>query len=154
MLGRLRMSVDQAIKHYRDLCKTAFGSPKWFGGLRSTVFGTPVYDAQILERCIKGIAAQSDAAHYDEDALMNEPLVENSDGVYCHTFVVAVRQTQAAAPPELFKSYAPEETYKIWESARATTATVGFFAPVGIQEGAAPPITYLVRSSSYFSSVS
>ena len=146
MLGRLRMTIDEAIEHYRALCKSVFGSPKWFGGLRNKLFGTPIYKSSKLEKRIKRIAKRSNATYYNGEALLYEPKTEKLDGVYCHTFVVAIRKSQAAAPPELFTSYSPEDSYKIWESARATTATAEFFDPVEVRVGTGPPVAYLVRS--------
>lgn len=61
MLGRLRMSVDEAIENYHSLYSGAFDSPKFFGELRNRLFGTPIYDASILEDGIKRIVTGSDA---------------------------------------------------------------------------------------------
>jgi Patatin-like phospholipase len=147
MLGRLRMRVDDAIEHYRVLCKAVFGSPKLFRGLRSAI-GVPIYSASTLEKCIKSITAKSDAAGHNEDAPLNDPLTRSQDGGHCHTFVVAISQAQADAPAQLFRSYSSEITSSvdactIWESARATTAMSKFFRPVKV---GMPPITYLVRT--------
>ena len=85
MLARLRMSIDEAIGHYRDFSKTVFGSPIWFSRLRSNVFGTSVYDSSVLERYMKEMAAKSDATKYNGEALLPEPFAERLDGALCHT---------------------------------------------------------------------
>lgn len=51
MLGRLRMSVDEAIHEYGDLSSRIFGSKKWF-------FSEGKFKASLLEETLKDVIAK------------------------------------------------------------------------------------------------
>ncbi|KAF8588359.1 FabD/lysophospholipase-like protein [Ramaria rubella] len=134
MLGRLRMSVDDAIKHYRRICKEVFGNPRYFGKARGWL-GSPMYDVTILERSVKELVAEYDLDQ-NSDALLEDSRIEDVAEHYCYTFTVAITQAQANAPPFLFRSYPtkiqPADTCTIWEAVRATNATSLFFPPATV----------------------
>jgi len=132
MLGRLRMSVDEAIHCYLDFSRQVFEG-------KST--GSAMYNASDLEKWVKEIVGG------DGSASLEDPLA--SEGQCCHTFVVAVTRAYADAPPKLFRSYPtkarPADSCKIWEAARATTAASPFFHPIKI---GVPPQTFIDGSLS------
>ena len=129
MLGRLRMSVDEAIQCYKELSKEVFGKTRSCPGL-GMLIGRAVYDPSILKRGVKAIVAS-----YGKDngnvLLTDVRLTEH----VCHTFVSACRKS-ANSSPQYFRSYAlnkgKADTCKIWEAARATTAISTFFDSIKI----------------------
>jgi hypothetical protein len=131
MLGRLEMvfiriltrvnadiaqSVEEAIAMYESMAKDVF----------SSISRKAAFDHVQLETHFKRIIAQS-PLKLPADA----PLaVEN---VGCKTFVISVK-TRASGIPVLMRSYQTKTAHasgaKIWEAARATSATPTFFEPV------------------------
>ncbi|KAJ7463766.1 hypothetical protein FB451DRAFT_1265648 [Mycena latifolia] len=111
MLGRMRMSVTDAIAAYEQL------EPQ---------FKTPLhkeFKATKFEECLQGIFGE-------------EKMKDNSPNT-CKTFVCAMNLMNLnGVIPDLFRSYdSPEEPAidcLIWEAARATSATPKFFKPMEI----------------------
>lgn len=143
MLGRLRMTVEDAINCYLRFSEGIFGNKRYFPWLRRLA-GLAMYDASILEKHIKDIIADHGG---DLNALLEEPVTGSTE--YCRTFVVAISQSNAGNPPVLFRSYPPPHGVealvgkcKIWEAARATTAASTFFSPMTM---GSPPQTFIVR---------
>jgi patatin-like phospholipase/acyl hydrolase len=139
MLGRLRMTVQEAITYYRDFSEKVFKDtlsyPRW-----RLLRGKAMYDASILEERIKDICSK----HTDsKKAPLRDPR-DKQDG-FCRVFVVAATRAHADAAPKLFRSYSTKQQMAdrcaIWEAARATTAAPTFFDPMAIGD---PPITYVV----------
>ncbi|KAG5651485.1 hypothetical protein H0H81_008485 [Sphagnurus paluster] len=125
MLGRLGMSVDEAIGAYVEFAKTVFSDRKWF-------FKNETFKATVLERVIKKIIRDKEE---DPEARMKT----DKPTTNCKTFVCAMSAVNLAAP-RIFRSYDVKEnqTYncKIWEAARATSAASSFFKSIDIgQEG-------------------
>ena len=137
MLGRLRMSVDEAIKCYKDLSKDVFGKTRSFPGL-GMLIGRSMYDASILEKGVKEIVARYEQDN--SDALLMD--VRAREHV-CHTFVSTCRKS-ANGVPQFFRSYSlnkgEDDTCKIWEAARATTAISPIFDSIKVG-----PETFIVR---------
>ena len=134
MLGRLGMSVDEAIKCYEDLSKEVFSRKLSFPGLRMLI-GRPMYDASILEEHVKKIVA--DYTHGNRDAPLEHPPNEDGrTGHFCHTFVVATYGDLLDRSPRCLRSYptsmAKADACMIWQAARATTALRTFFPPIKI----------------------
>ncbi|KAJ7106950.1 FabD/lysophospholipase-like protein, partial [Mycena epipterygia] len=113
MLGRLRMSVKDAISAYRTLHpETKMGSTEKF---KTTSF----------EEALKKIFKQEVMNDVKPDA--------------CKIFVCAMNQRNMNARiPHLFRSYntpdEPASTCMVWEAARATSATPELLKPMGIGE--------------------
>ncbi|KAJ7448723.1 FabD lysophospholipase-like protein [Mycena latifolia] len=118
MLGRLRMSVSASISAYEKLRpKSKRGSAEKF-------------KASQLEATLRQIFREEKMRDVSPHA--------------CKTFVCAMHESNLnAGIPELFRSYnTPEEPAfdcKIWEAARATSATPGIFKPMEIGQGGVRP---------------
>ena len=157
MLGRLRMSIEEAIHGYLDFSRTVFGKKSTDMSLLSWAFSSQgrnekntsrsaIYDASVLEEWVKKIAADHGG---DPLAPLEDPL--NGTSRCCRTFVVAVTRSYADAPPRLFRSYSTNtkraDTCGIWEVARATTAAIPFFDPMVM---GVPPVTFIVCLDPFF----
>jgi hypothetical protein len=77
MLGRLRMSVDNAIDRYDSLAKRVFSEGK-------KIIGDGKFKASVLEDVVKKIV---EAETGDADTRMMET---SSDGQVCRTYVAAL----------------------------------------------------------------
>ncbi|KAJ6572793.1 hypothetical protein DFH09DRAFT_1362342 [Mycena vulgaris] len=115
MLGRLRMSVADAIKAYETL------TPQY-----KIIGFTREFDASKFEKSLK-------------DIIKTEIMIDLAHDA-CKTFVCAMNgRNMTAGIPELFRSYdTPEEPANdcmIWEAARATSAIPGLFKPMEIRQG-------------------
>ncbi|KAJ7438751.1 hypothetical protein FB451DRAFT_1378124 [Mycena latifolia] len=118
MLGRLRMSISASILAYEKL------RPKPKSG------STEQFKASQLEAVLRQIFREEKMRDVSPHA--------------CKTFVCAMHESNLnAGIPELFRSYdTPEEPAfdcRIWEAARATSATPGLFKPMEIGWGAVRP---------------
>lgn len=76
MLGRLRMSVDDALHKYAELSKEVFSDEKFRGD--------GAFKASKLESAIKKVISAQPAAMNDPDARMRD---DASSGVSCRTYV-------------------------------------------------------------------
>jgi len=71
MLGRLRMDVDAAIKHYNTLAKHVFSHPKrWQGNEK--------FKATKLEEAMKAMVR-------DITGDSESPLLEENEAIHCQT---------------------------------------------------------------------
>jgi len=129
MLGRLRMSVKEAIDCYDNLAGKVFSEFKWAGDGK--------YKATLLEEVIKAIVNErtgdSEAQVLDDGAL----------GGICNTFVCAMNaHDMNACRPVLFRTYVspkgPSIPCTVWQAARATSAAPTFFKRVYIGPAARP----------------
>ncbi|KAL1989597.1 hypothetical protein VTN49DRAFT_6794 [Thermomyces lanuginosus] len=106
MLGRLRMTIDECIKEYRDFARQAFTQKPMQTAVSENSF-VPTFSADRLrDATIKKILACTKTA------------------------VLAITKDNVDAPPTLFTTYESSTAFEsctIWEVARATSATVGFF---------------------------
>ncbi|KAG5716586.1 Calcium-independent phospholipase A2-gamma [Termitomyces sp. T112] len=126
LLGRLCMSVDEAINVYNEFAGKVFSERKycWQDG---------TFKASTLEAAVKKIVARFDKS--GDDNMMSEMSKRSA----CKTFVCAM-SAQNMAHPRLFRSYEvrsnAEYNAKIWEVARATSAAPRFFKCIKV--GAEP----------------
>ncbi|KDR66087.1 hypothetical protein GALMADRAFT_81213, partial [Galerina marginata CBS 339.88] len=122
MLGRLRMDVDTAIKHYDSLTKEVFSDRKRWGDGK--------FKATTLEKAIKAVVQSVTG---DPESL----LLEGNQAGVCRTFVCAMNaHNMNANIPVLFRTYESHKTHsncKIWEAARATSAAPTFFKRIEIR---------------------
>ncbi|KFY46366.1 hypothetical protein V495_02529 [Pseudogymnoascus sp. VKM F-4514 (FW-929)] len=152
LLGRLRLSVSEAINTYRALAKQVF-SEKNSTGKDGT------FKASNLERAIKEtIELKLGEGHADDKMIMTDNMSEN-----CKTFVCAVTAMHINGQPTLFRTWLakknPEYNCTIWEAARATSAAPTFFERIyigdeGMEEefidgglGCNNPVRYLVKEA-------
>ncbi|KAJ7797096.1 FabD lysophospholipase-like protein [Mycena leptocephala] len=129
MLGRLRMSVKDAVKAYGELSKEVFSDVKSQGS-------DGRFKASKLEKAIKGIVGPHSASQDPEEGM--EDTRENP----CKTFVCAMNAANMSLPV-LFRTYNttnnPAMDCTIWQAGRATSAAPTFFkqiriGPPGIEE--------------------
>ncbi|OBT71251.1 hypothetical protein VF21_09480 [Pseudogymnoascus sp. 05NY08] len=150
LLGRLRLSVPEAIDTYRALAKQVFSEKKAPGK-----DGT--FKASNLEKAIRDtIESKLGKGHADDKMFM-------TDTMSCKTFVCAVPAMHVNNQPRLFRTWSADENpgynCTIWEAARATSAAPTFFkriyiGDVGIEEefidagmGCNNPVRYLVEEA-------
>jgi hypothetical protein len=131
LLGRLKLSVEEAIEEYRTISEKVFSKPKW--KLR---FSEGIYPATILENTMKDVVRR----HTGTEQLADElTLLESSDTAVCKVFVCA-RNSRAMDRRRLFRSYIAHEAgdYEnatIWQAGRATSAAPTFFKRLKIGQG-------------------
>ncbi|EAQ84177.1 hypothetical protein CHGG_10581 [Chaetomium globosum CBS 148.51] len=125
LLGRLRLTVPEAIAHYTSLAETIFTArkPFWKDGR---------FKASALEDSIKRVVEQTlGNANEKMDA-------GNGLRTRCKTFVCAVDTKCVNKVPTLFRSWAPKKDAShncaIWQAARATTAAPPLFKQIVIGE--------------------
>ncbi|EUC54879.1 patatin-like phospholipase [Rhizoctonia solani AG-3 Rhs1AP] len=122
MLGKLRMSVDEAIGAYRDLSQSIFGETKW-------IWKEGRYSAQVLEQAIALIVGKrAQTLGWAEAA--------NLDITNCKVFVCALNANSIDAPSNIrtYKAMGNElDDLAVWEAARATSAAPYFFKPMVVK---------------------
>ncbi|KAJ7464155.1 FabD/lysophospholipase-like protein [Mycena latifolia] len=126
MLGRLRMSVEEAIQAYDTLAQAVFSETKRFGQ-------DGKFKASLLEGAIQKIVKEKSASQ-DPYETMKDPL--DRDAI-CRTFVCAQSaHAMRGKIPVLFRTYdsphEPAAACTIWEAARATSAAPTFFKRIEI----------------------
>ncbi|CAD6580977.1 MAG: hypothetical protein ASARMPRED_000388 [Alectoria sarmentosa] len=138
MLGRLRMSVDEAIQEYKELSANVFEKPT----SRLKRFLTK-YDSTARREKLKG---QFDALKSTRPSPQEEGNQFKSDRDRCRTIVCSIKSSENNnfQTPFLFRSYdrkmscsTPFErnpgdlnTFAIWEVARATSAAPSYFKSI------------------------
>ncbi|KAG0149205.1 hypothetical protein CROQUDRAFT_105321 [Cronartium quercuum f. sp. fusiforme G11] len=128
LLGRLHLSISDAIAAYLSIARNVFGQGK---GALAILLGKTRYSASKLEVAMQAVV---EAAATDGRAGLAEP-----DGA-CRTFVMAMRTSEAAANDGNSARYRTLRTYptrqvladrcSIFQAARATSASPLFFKPV------------------------
>ncbi len=151
MLGRLKMSVDEAMEEYQEMSKNVFEKPS--SRLKRFLNN---YDRgagrQKLRDKIEDLASR-----HPERALSNEPQPFKSDPQRCRTIVCSIKRTQDSAfqEPFLFRSYessreireqtqnsvtylernpSNSQSFKIWEVAKVSSAAPSFFKSVDLED--------------------
>ncbi|KAH0556296.1 hypothetical protein GP486_005779 [Trichoglossum hirsutum] len=130
MLGRLRMTVSEAIDAYLELSTKVF-EPKhrwnFFANLANLSQAKGICDTDALESSIKGVIVQQLGEGKDGELLLEE-------NRSCHIFVCAIRADMRSLIR--FRNYSVEGAAdlqpKIWEAARATSAATTFFDPITV----------------------
>ncbi|KAJ7478855.1 acyl transferase/acyl hydrolase/lysophospholipase [Mycena galericulata] len=122
MLGRLRMSVKDAVKAYGELSKEVFSDVKSQGS-------DGRFKTSKLEKAIKRIVGAHSASQDPEEGLKDTR--ENA----CKTFVCTMNAANMSLPV-LFRTYDatdhPAMDCTIWQAGRATSAAPTFFKQIEI----------------------
>ncbi|KAL1994652.1 hypothetical protein VTN49DRAFT_2122 [Thermomyces lanuginosus] len=141
MLGRLRMTVDECIKEYRDLAKRAFTPKTMWKSILSSPFGS-IFSAEHLEDAVKSTTRrfcmeEECKVRPSEDPSAAQTCPHDNilflDKTCTRTVVLAITRDNIDAPPTLFRTYDASTAFEsctVWEVARATSAAVGFFEPI------------------------
>ncbi|KAK5048282.1 hypothetical protein LTR84_005952 [Exophiala bonariae] len=130
MLGRLRMSVSEAIAEYLELSKIVF-APKHrynvFARLRNTATARGRCDSKVLEEQVQKVVGKYLGEGKEQSLLLEED-------PSCRSFVCALNASKRSLVR--FRNYELEGYSdlqpKIWQAARATSAAPTFFDPVKI----------------------
>ncbi|KAJ4198403.1 hypothetical protein NW755_001090 [Fusarium falciforme] len=139
MLGRLDMSVRDAITAYRMVAQEAF-RPKHRISIPAPPSG--MFSATSLEGAIKTVIG----TYCQDPACVSERAVNQSSAAPCShqeklfrddtcrkTAVLAITKDNVDAPATLFKTYDKSTSFKnckIWEVVRATSAATTFFKSI------------------------
>ncbi|KAK0470078.1 acyl transferase/acyl hydrolase/lysophospholipase [Desarmillaria tabescens] len=128
MLGRLKMSTAEALQCYKKLFSIVFNAEN-----RKAFYSNDKFKATALEKEMKRVIVQ---AGYSEDQKLLDPDAgRNSKG---NAFVCAMTEINLRSP-QRFRTYPglPNQgpDCKIWEAARATTATPTLFKAIKIGPG-------------------
>ncbi|KAJ7886233.1 acyl transferase/acyl hydrolase/lysophospholipase, partial [Mycena olivaceomarginata] len=122
MLGRLRMSVEDAVKAYGQLAKEVFSDVKPLGS-------DGRFKASKLEKAIKEIVRAKSALQDPEERL------EDTRNNACKTFVCTTTAVNMSLPV-LLRTYNtpdhPAMDCTIWQAGQATSAAATFFKQVKI----------------------
>jgi predicted acylesterase/phospholipase RssA len=162
MLGSLRMSVPECIEAYLDYSKTMFDPKrsKWNSFIRPR--------SQFDETTLMDIIRRTSTSNPDLDNLMldsdspckvYEPFTDRKlcsvSTADCHINRFTVASESASGDPVIFRNYetpregpynADVKSLKLWEVARATSASPTYFKPVMLE---ARKRTYIDGSSKF-----
>jgi hypothetical protein len=132
LLGRMRLTVDEAIDEYIRLADAVFQSPSW-RRLSGLMPNHPLFDGKALEdHLYKTIAHRLG----DREALV----YDSTDPSRCRTAVLAATSANLDAPPYIFRSYHSYPQFTLVDAVRATSATTGLFPSVSLSH---PPIKFI-----------
>ncbi|KAK0643728.1 acyl transferase/acyl hydrolase/lysophospholipase [Cercophora newfieldiana] len=132
LLGRLKMSVPEAVATFRSLSQHIFPSSRgnWFAKRMALATAKTYYDASVLEAELRKILETRTG---DPEARMIE-----EDNPACRVFVCATRMHTTSSV--LLRTYTPRDpgqanhSVKIWQAARATSAAPPLFEPITIED--------------------
>lgn len=130
LLGRLRMTTQEALGAYNEFAKKIFSKTT-----KPLAHKLHTYGSSRFEKLIKTLVSQRSSG-----SLMRSPGAEDVPKGPAHgrSFVCAVNVMDQAAP-QLFRSYPSKDPKdgpdrEIWEAARATTAAPTYFPPMTIKD--------------------
>ncbi|KAF4342803.1 calcium-independent phospholipase A2-gamma [Fusarium beomiforme] len=154
MLGRLRMSVDQALDAYKDFGNAVFGKPRWFHERSILWYPRAKFSCRktreafqlIIYRCL-----QRERECFPSEA-DTEPLKYREDRTRTIAVSWAINKEGGVSKQYVWRSYdnnftpksndsncwkpsnaGPADTTAIWEVARATTAAPRYFESIKIR---------------------
>ncbi|KAH7126726.1 hypothetical protein B0J11DRAFT_284076 [Dendryphion nanum] len=127
MLGRLRMTVDEAIDAYLSLADCVFQKKAHRVTVKGKIQGR--FDSDELARAVKEVVKRQGL---DEDALLKD----EADSA-CKVFMCATsKETSGTVCLTSYKSARGSSdllnSVKIWEACRATSAASSFFDPIAV----------------------
>jgi len=127
MLGRLKMTTEEALEKYNDFASHTFSTKnqKRFGH-------DGMFKASIFEQTVKKMVRETVVGHDEDDCMLDDIATAG----FCKVFVCAVPRKNVQYPRR-FRTYRVQKNEsancKIWEAARATTAEPEFFKGIKIQ---------------------
>ncbi|KAL1894963.1 hypothetical protein Cpir12675_003457 [Ceratocystis pirilliformis] len=139
MLGRLEMPIDQCIRAYKKFAETAFTEKRRMGISRSP---SGAFSAKSLEKAIKQVIRENcilcASMEQRKISMSTADTCSHEDMPFSNpsctkTAVLAITKDNVETLPTLFKTYdAPVNLSecKVWEVARATSASTTFFKPI------------------------
>ncbi|KAH7126725.1 hypothetical protein B0J11DRAFT_460046 [Dendryphion nanum] len=127
MLGRLRMTVDEAIDAYLSLADRVFQKKAHRVTVKGKIQGR--FDSDELARAVKEVVKRQGL---DENALLKDEAANA-----CRVFVCATsKETSGTVCLTSYKSARGNSdllnSVKIWEACRATSAASSFFDPIAV----------------------
>ncbi|KAG5762947.1 hypothetical protein H9Q72_008959 [Fusarium xylarioides] len=135
MLGRLRMSVDQAIDNFKDFSFAVLGQPQTLLDMANNRHFSPVKTRNAFQNII--MSSNNFAHQYvseREDTAQNEAFRENGGR---RTRTMTVSYNGSTNREHIWRSYdglhskaSESRSATIWEVALATSATPSFFSPM------------------------
>ncbi|KAF3062292.1 Calcium-independent phospholipase A2-gamma [Daldinia childiae] len=132
MLGRLEMSIEEAINQYEVVGQKVFGQRPFFGKFANAIAGAPFYDIHILQECVKDVLKEKNIAP-DEDFIVKDGIPS------CRVKVcVTSKITSNVDALRSYRSVHPtivNYDCTIWEAASATSAAPVFFKYVKFRTG-------------------
>ena len=140
LLGRLKLTVDEAMERYIMLSQSVFSVDRAHLALwKRSKSGEPKFDEKILEQKMKETV--SGCYGETEDSRLYDPLqVEGRASRQCHVAVVAgIANDTKDRVPRLLRTYERNDQCSIWQAARATSASPYYFNAIEI---GSPSITY------------
>lgn len=135
MIGRLRMSVKDAIEEYVKLSRYIFDptTPIVKQRLLENEDYPSIYDATQFETALCSIIEK-----FSNEG-PNAPLCTTNTGSAGRTMVLAARVAYADSPPRIFRSYSTTDNradeVPLWQIARVTSATPEMFSPATVGNG-------------------
>ena len=122
MLGRLKMSTEDALKVYNSVAESIFSKKN-----RKSLYKGEAFKATTLENKIKDIVSEKS---------LGERMLDDEGGQHVAKAFVCAIPAVNMAHPRLFRTYHVRENASfdcmIWEAARATTAAPTFFKSIAI----------------------
>jgi patatin-like phospholipase/acyl hydrolase len=111
MLGRLRMSADDAIEEYEHLANQVLRKPRLFSMRGPFPWFRPKYSAARLEEAIKGVIKRRQQPDPDGRNILEDSTFLSSDD-RCRTIVCSLKEDLATKvrAPYLFRSYSHSDS--------------------------------------------
>ena len=154
LLGRLRLTVKEALRIYEDLAGEVFGKQRWFSIRSPLLWPRGKYNHRKLECAIKGVVQchaprlSSHAIHKVAGNVFNPDPTFNSEPLLCRTVCISyLSRGKRRNEPFLFRSYehapsilgwarnpGPGHAIPIWKVGRATAAAPSYFEPMEIDD--------------------
>ncbi|KAI9835331.1 MAG: hypothetical protein M1819_002475 [Sarea resinae] len=138
MLGRLRMSTNEALRIYNSFSREVFSKEN-----RKWIHQDGSFKATTLERKIQDIVSERNLGEF-----LLSPLEQQGES---KAFVCAIAASDLQ--PRLFRTYRvrenPSANCRIWEAARATSAAPTFFKRISIGEEGHPMEEFIDAAVGY-----
>jgi hypothetical protein len=130
MLGRLRMTTDDAINHYSNLFEIPptkkSGAPYKAGALNAKTMENKIGDL-VQAKALGDMMIEQDGE--------NNPSTDEGTGRGCRALVCAMPASSSMYPKRIRTYAVGEEAYAdcaIWQAAQATTAGTAVFSPLAV----------------------
>ncbi|MCJ1251294.1 hypothetical protein MMC30_008526 [Trapelia coarctata] len=142
MLGRLRMSVDDALDEYTRLLEVMLDGHGFKGPISRVFMGGSLQrrNSEDFEKAFQHIIDRADGEHQmsaSEDQMKTVVLAAQRTNlvIQAHLFRTYLPVSQPSSSSQLsLKSFENPKDVKIWQAARATSAAPTYFSPVQIKD--------------------